>query len=193
MRNSQTSTLTKPGFLPHWLTIVVCLTWSMVALATDGDDYLSDARAYFDKGEVNAAVIQLKNALLADPANKEARLLLGKVYLQKKDGLSAEKELRRAQELGVARKDVLVPLGSALLMTGQNDKVLQTITLEDGDSDTFRADILILQGQAYLATGKNAMAEEQFSRALELKPAAADALLGKARIAYQKTTATPGH
>ncbi|MGD8617702.1 MAG: PEP-CTERM system TPR-repeat protein PrsT [Gammaproteobacteria bacterium] len=190
MRYSQTSTMTNPGFLLLWLIALLCLTGSMVALAADSDDYLGDARAYFDKGEVNAAVIQLKNALLADPENKEARLLLGKIYLEKKDGLSAEKELRHAQELGVARQEVLVPLGRALLMTGQNNKVLQTITPEAGDSETLRADIQILQGQAYLATGKNAMAEEQFSRALELKPSAADALLGKARIAYQNQDTT---
>ena len=175
----------KPGLWPQWLIVVLCLLWSLIAFAADSDEYLRDAQAYLDKGEVSAAVIQLKNALLVDPDNKEARLLLGKAYLKQKDGLSAEKELRRAQELGAAREAVLVPLGRALLMTGQSDKLLQTITPEAGDSDALQVDILLLQGQAYLATGKLAMADEKFSNALELKPAAAEALLGKARIAYQ--------
>ena len=175
----------KPGRWPQWLIVALCLLWPLVPMAADSDGYLSDAQAYFNKGEVSAAVIQLKNALLLDPDDKEARLLLGEAYLKQKNGLSAEKELRRAQELGTAREAVLVPLGRALLMTGQNDKLLQAITPETGDSVALKVDILMLQGQAYLATGKLAMAEEKFSRALESKPTAADALLGKARIAYQ--------
>ena len=168
----------------RWLVILLCLPWSLPAPAEDSAEYLRDAQAYIDKGEVNAAVIQLKNALLADPSNREARLLLGQTYLKQKEGLSAEKELRRAQELGAAREDVLAPLGRALLMTGQNGKVLQEINQESGDSESLRLDILVLQGQAYLATGNLAMAGEQFSRALELQPTAAEALLGEARIAY---------
>jgi len=174
-----------PGLWPQWLIVVLCLLWSLTAFATDSDEYLRDAQTYLNKGEVAAAVIQLKNALLVDPDNKDARLLLGKTYLRQKDGLSAEKELRRAQELGVAREAVLVPLGRALLMTGQSDKLLQTITHEAGDSSALKVDILLLQGQAYLATGKLAMADKRFVEALELKPTAAEALLGKARIVYQ--------
>ena len=189
MNNNQTSRgamtrTSRPRRWARWLVILLCLPWALPAMATDSGDYLRDAQAYIDKGEINAAVIQLKNALLTDPDNREARLLLGQVYLKQKDGLSAEKELRRAQELGVTREEVLAPLGQALLMTGQNGKVLLEINQESGDSDALRLDILVLQGQAYLATGKLAMAGEQFSRALELKPTATGALLGQARIAY---------
>lgn len=175
----------RPGPWARWLIVGLCLLWSLIAAAVQSGEYLRDAQAYFDKGEVNAAIIQLKNALLIDPANKEARLLLGKAYLKQKDGLSAEKELRRAQELGALREAVLVPLGRALLMTRQSDKLLQTITAETGDSEILQGDILLLQGQAYLASGKPALAEEKFSEVLALKPTAVEALLGKARIAYQ--------
>jgi putative PEP-CTERM system TPR-repeat lipoprotein len=168
-----------------WLLLALCLPWSLITLAANSGEYLRDGEAYFARGEVTAAIIQLKNALLADPANREARLVLGRAYLQQKDGLSAEKELRRAQELGVARDVVLVPLGRALLMAGKYTELLQAITPEAGDSDALQFDILLLQGQACLATGTLTMADEIFSRALELKPTAAEALLGKARIAYQ--------
>ena len=40
-------------------------------------DYLHDAKEYYQKGEIKAAVIQLKNALKESPNNGEARLLLG--------------------------------------------------------------------------------------------------------------------
>ena len=70
----------------RWLLLLLCLPWALPAPAEDSGEYLHDAQAYINKGEVNAAIIQLKNALLADPANKEARLLLGQVYLKQKDG-----------------------------------------------------------------------------------------------------------
>ena len=43
----------------------------------------------------------------------------GKSYLELEDWLSAEKELSRAQDLGVEREQLLHPLGQAWLMTGQ--------------------------------------------------------------------------
>ena len=149
------------------LLVVLCLLWPMILVAADAADYLRDARAYIGKGEYSAAVIQLKNVLLIEPGNAEARLLLGNVYLEQKDGLSAEKELSRALDLGVPRETVLTPLGRAWLMTGQYDKVLQGLVQESGDSSELALNIQLLQGQAYLATGTLAMAEEKFTRVLE--------------------------
>ena len=167
------------------LALVLCFVWPLLLVAADVEDYLRDARAYVDKGEYSAAVIQLKNALLVEPDNAEARLLLGQTYLELKDALSAEKELLRAQDLGVTREAVLVPLGHAWLMSGQHDKVLQGITQETGDSPELVIDILVLQGQAYLVTRNLAMAGEKFTNALALQPDATEALLGQARIDYQ--------
>jgi putative PEP-CTERM system TPR-repeat lipoprotein len=168
------------------LAILSLLLWSLPALAIDSDDYLREAKTYLESGKTKHAVIQLKNALLVDHDNNEARLLLGKTYLEMKNGLSAEKELRRAWENGVSREAVTEPLGRALLMTGQNEKLLQTINDEAADSATLKLDILILHGQAYLADQKNAMAKEKFTRALELQPATAEAMIGNAVVAYEE-------
>jgi putative PEP-CTERM system TPR-repeat lipoprotein len=159
------------------------VVWPLFSMAMDTGEYLGDARGYFDKGEYRAAVIQLKNALLADPDNAEARLLLGKTYLKLEDGPSALKELNRAHDRGVGREALLLPLGRAYLMSGQGDKLLQAITLEADDPLQVRIDILLLHGQAYLGNQHFAMADEKFSKALELQPGVAEALAGKARIA----------
>ena len=71
-----------------WL-ILVLVVWPLISMAMDVGEYLDDAWGYFDKGEYRAAVIQLKNALLADPDNGKARLLLGKTYFKLEGGPSA--------------------------------------------------------------------------------------------------------
>ena len=154
-----TTMASKPTLWPRWLVIALSMLGSPIALAADSAEHLREAQAYFDKGDINVAVIQLKNALLIDPANQTARLLLGKAYLKKNDGLSAEKELRRAQELGAPREAVLVPLGRALLISGQTAELLESISPQTDDSDSLQGDILVLQGQAHLARGTGAEAD----------------------------------
>ena len=167
-----------------WWLIIMITMWPLISMAMDAGEYLDDAQEYFDQGEYRTAVIQLKNALQAEPDNKEARLLLGKTYLKLEDGPSALKELSRARDLGVPRELVLVPLGQACLMSGETDKLLQTITPEADDPLQIKIDILLLHGQAYLGRQQFDMADEKFSKVLELQPAAAEALAGKARIAF---------
>ena len=84
--------------------------------AASAEDYLQAARKYLSDGEVNAAVIELKNALQEDPANLEARLMLGGVYLKLRDGSSAEKELKRAIALQAAKEHWQLQLGRAYLL-----------------------------------------------------------------------------
>lgn len=156
----------------------------LVTIAADSSEYLSDAQSYFNKGEYATAVIQLKNALLLEPDNGQARLLLGRTYLELQNGNSAYKELMRASDLGVSRETVLVPMGRALIMSGQYDELLNSIFIESEDPVTLKDDIYLLQGQAHLAKQNLELADEKFSRALELNPALANAMLGKARILF---------
>ena len=167
------------------IAVLVLFLWPLGLQAADSEEYLNEARSYFNKGEYSAAVIQLKNALLADSENSESRLLLGQAYLKLENGLSAEKELMRAQELGVPREKVLIPLGRAWLMTGQSQKLAQNITVEASDPLMLKVEILVLQGNAYLAMQHFAMAEEKYAKALELHPDVAEALVGNAQIAYE--------
>jgi putative PEP-CTERM system TPR-repeat lipoprotein len=175
-------------FRPHgwvWILMLLFILWPLLSMAKDSGEYLNDARSYYDKDEYNAVVIQLKNALLIEPDNAQARLLLGKAYLKLQDGLSAEKELLRAQDLDLPRELVLPPLGRAMLMNGKSEKLLQTMAIEEGDPLPLRADILVLQGRAYMTQQHYAMAEEKFTRAQDLQPENADAQVGIAQLAMQ--------
>ena len=91
--------------------------WPVMSLAMDADDYLREAKTYLEHGQNTHAVIQLKNALLLDQNNIEARLLLGEAYLDQEDILSAEKELNRARELGAGREQVKRPWRFMIIST----------------------------------------------------------------------------
>jgi putative PEP-CTERM system TPR-repeat lipoprotein len=142
---------------------------------------VSEAKEYRQKGDNKAAIIQLKNALQKNADDAQARYLLGVIYNETGDPLSAEKELRKALSLGMSPATVAPSLGTALLMLGQFQKVLDEtnqVAAEKAD-----AELLTLRGNAYLALGKPAEAKESFDRALKDKADFPDALIGLARHA----------
>jgi tetratricopeptide (TPR) repeat protein len=73
---------------------------------------LAEAKQFQAKGDSKAAVIQLKNAIGKSPDNADARLALGELYGSTGDPVSAEKELRKAKELGVPAAKVAPALTS---------------------------------------------------------------------------------
>lgn len=154
-----------------------------VAHATTSEDYLKEAQAYTNKGDINAAIIQLKNALQKDPKNIKARFFLGKIYLMLSDGPSAEKEFSRAQRLGMARQQMVVPLGRALLLQGRADEVLKEIKIEEGFPADTQAEVYALQANAQMMLKQNKAAGEAFKQAIELDPMSLNALAGQAQLA----------
>ena len=87
--------------------------------------YYEDAKAYLKKGDVNAAAIQLKNAIRADESNVEARFDLAAIHLSRSDGASAEKELRTALVHGMPRERLLIPLAQALILQNKSEVLLK--------------------------------------------------------------------
>ena len=140
---------------------------------------LADAQLYQQKGEPRAAIIQLKNLLQKEADNAAARLLLGSIYLDTGDALSAEKELRKAQTLGSAPAEVLPRLGKAWLMLGQFERVLKELP---GDPAQPTA-VLALRGDALLALGRHEEARALFAGMQQRQPGQTEALLGLARLA----------
>ena len=165
------------------LVLLSILVWPVSSLASTAEEYLKQAEDYINKGEYNAAVIHLKNSLLLESDNAQARLMLGKAYIKMGDGASAEKEVTIARDLGLDKTEWLVPLGQAYLMLGRNDEVLREITLEEDYPAKMRADILILQGNAYLAKRELQEADTRYTEALQLRPDDTGVLLGKASLA----------
>jgi putative PEP-CTERM system TPR-repeat lipoprotein len=141
---------------------------------------ITDAKNYHDKGDNKAAIIQLKNALSQTPDNAEARLLLGTVYSESGDPLSAEKEVRKAMSLGLAPDRAVTELGKILLAQGRYQDLLNET---QADNLKNSPDILTLRGDAQLALGHMDDAKASFDAALKIKDGFANALLGQARYA----------
>lgn len=161
-------------FLYALLTLFI----SSCGLGMDSQERLDRAQQAFDDGEYRAAIIDAKNVLLDDPENAAARLLLGRASVEDGDGISAEKELRRAVELGVDKGTVLPYLGRALLMQGKFQKVLDEIDPEIANSETDRLSAMRSLGEAYIGLNEPATAREKFIEVLAVDAEDIDAQLG---------------
>lgn len=142
--------------------------------------YVSKAQKYIEAGELKAGLIELKNALQENPDNTQARLLLGKLYLDTGNLPSAEKELSRASELGAMDEVVLPLMGKALLFQGKFNEI-QELSLKNL-TDRGQAELLSVQGTAKLAQGSKNEAASLISQAISKDPKSIHALVAIARI-----------
>ena len=151
--------------------------------------HLTRAKAHHAQGDLQSAGIELKNALQKEPDNAEARLMLGRMELELQNGAPAEKELRRALELGVPTEQVLIPLTRAILVQNEPERVseIEQILTGLGEAATLpandQAELSALFGHALIIQGNTDAAEQRYDHALTIHPNSSEALLGKARVA----------
>ena len=128
-------------------------------------EHIQRAKDFEDKGNLKGSIIELKNAIQKNPDSPQARLLLGQVYLKAGFGAEAEKELLRAQQLGISRDSIAPQLGEALLLMGEHQRLLNEIQSNDKLSSTNQARIMALRANAMLALGQVRNACELFQHA----------------------------
>jgi len=172
------------------LCSVVLLLLSVSGCESGSDqsssEYISRAQSYLDKGEYKAALIELKNALQKDPDNTQARFLTGQLYLTLGDGATAEKELRRASELGMGEETIQTPMARAYLMQG-NFQAVSDLEPSSGLTPVARGELLALRGTAMLNQEKLEEAEAAFEQALAADSNSVEAMVGKARLALVRS------
>ncbi|WP_417317483.1 XrtA/PEP-CTERM system TPR-repeat protein PrsT [Emcibacter sp.] len=133
-------------------------------------------------GNMNAAVIELKNALRDYPDNAEARFQLGQVLLEMENGSAAEIELKKAMNAGKPEDLVLPHLARSWLLQRNFDEVLEKITLEQDDSLLEQITKRNLIGQALFGKFRLTEAAAQYDKVLELAPENIMALVKRAEI-----------
>jgi putative PEP-CTERM system TPR-repeat lipoprotein len=143
---------------------------------------LASAKEHLGKNDRNAAIIQLRGALQTNPDLAEARFLLGQSLLETGDLLGAEKELRRAGELGYPADKVVPALARVLVSRGEHKKALDEFAAAKMTSPEARADLQTSLGRARMATGNSQEAGSAFAAALAARPGYAPALISEARL-----------
>lgn len=150
--------------------------------AASADDYYAEARAHLAKGEIKSAIIELKNALQADPTHVQARVALGTLHLRNADGAAAAKEFSRARELGALADLWMLGYARALVLQGEFRQLLEETSPDADLPDLQKAELLALRGNAHLALREVDAAVEEYDAALELQSGNAMARLGKAQV-----------
>jgi len=139
-----------------------------LAVTERSQEYFEDAIERLQGGDVNAAIIQLRNAIQEDPENAEARATLGRLYLERGDLVAAEKELSRAYAT-IKTDQLQLQLGQALLGLGRGAEALEVVqpTAEDDEiawqKQLVRIEAMIMQQQVDAA-------ETALTQAIEQQP-----------------------
>lgn len=110
--------------------------------------FYDDANGRFARKDYAGAIIQARNAIQQEPGMLAAHLLLGKALLKDGQAAAAEAEFERGLELGVNVAEIAQLYGTALMMFGKSEKLLERIR-PDGLPPAARAEVLAMRATAY--------------------------------------------
>lgn len=148
------------------------------------EDHLKSGIELQQKGDLKGAAIELKNALQQLPNNADARYRLGQIHFSNNDFEGAEKELKKARELGV-QDAALDPLyARTLLLIGQPQKLIDEVRVPESAEAGLRATVLALRARAYLALKDRAASEKSLAEAEVIAADHPEVLVASAFIAF---------
>lgn len=170
--------------LRHPNRLLSALILSLGLAACGGEDahaLVEQAKAAQAKGDLKAAIIQLKSAIQADEKNSEARLLLGKLYLARGEYAAAEKELSRARGLGQKPEIINPLLAQALMGMREFQRIIDELPVPEENSPA-RAQMLAARAQAYMGLNQPDEARKILGDALNAFPAEAELHFAQAKL-----------
>ena len=151
-----------------------------MAVESSAQTPLEEAVSARTKGDLDSAVIILKNHLQHQPQDLPARLLLGDIYIEQGVPLAAQKELDVARSLGANDRRINILMAKTFLLQAKFEDALKEIggTIPR-DNDT--VDMMVIRGQALAGLNRVPEAMASFRRALAVAPHFAGAHIGLAR------------
>lgn len=157
--------------------------WLTVGCDGRGDgNHIKAATNALAKGELEAAKISLKQALLESPDSGEARYLMGKLLLSEGSSDAAVVEFSKARQLKYAPDQVNPLLARAMLAGGGQKKVIDEFATTPSSTPDGTAELAAQLASAYTVQGDYANAEAVLLKALVVAPTNASALLARARL-----------
>ena len=164
---------------------LTALTLALAACEANytAEEHLRRAQEAEARGDLQVSLIELKNAAQKDPRNAQARLQLARHYLKAGQGAEAEKEIKRARELGQDWEGLKPLYADALLQQGEFQRVLDEVTLGMATGRADRARILRAHGDAKLGLRQAEAGCPLYREALKHDPKMAEAYWGLSRCA----------
>jgi len=143
--------------------------------------------AYFERGNMSAALEHLRTATTADPSYAVAYSVLGLVYADLKENNLAHSNFERALSLAPNDPDINHNFGGFLCRTGREEESVKYFMQAVSNplyAQPWRS--FSAAGLCMLSKNKVKEAEEYFQRALRLEPDDPTALLSMAQIRYRQ-------
>ncbi len=132
------------------------------------NQYLAQSRTAIAEGDFPTALSGLRNAMNINAGSAEARFLLGKIHLEMERNAEAEKELRRAEDLGWPVDETRPRIARALFGQARFEEALALSP--EGLSTLPTARMLAIQVLAALVLGEFDMAQALYDGATSLAP-----------------------
>lgn len=143
--------------------------------------------AYYERGNMSAALEHLRTATTADPNYALAYSMLGLVYADLKENKLAQSNFERALSLAPNDPDINHNFGGFLCRTGREDESVKYFMHAVSNplyTQPWRS--YSAAGLCVLSKDKVKEAEDYFQRALRLEPDDPTALLSMAQIRYRQ-------
>lgn len=174
------------SFKKNVLSLTVAGVMSLGLLGCNditAQEHFDKAKEHIAANNTPAATIELKNTIQKSPELSEARLLLGKIYLEQGDYANAEKELKRAHHLSENKASILPLLTKSLYSQGKIEEVLELTDSANSESaPQVFTDLMGLRALAQLQANDLKGAEESISMAAETSLESIYTKLGKAHF-----------
>ena len=137
-------------------TLAVMLTSALLSGCSEKsmESHLADARNYASQQQLDAAIVEYKNAIQKAPNAAEPRFELGKLYLQQNNFAAAEKELNKAMDLGHPVSQVIPLLSVAYQQSGAENALAEVDYRAEGMTAVESAEVGFYKLQALMQLGK---------------------------------------
>ena len=127
------------------------------------------AVGYFEQGQTNVALDELKQVIASDPSFPDAYNLRGLIYMRLNDMVQAEQSFRRAAALNPLDPNVQHNYGWLLCQQARFEEAQRAFDVAMANPlYAGRAKTLMAQGICQARSGKNAEAERSLARSYEL-------------------------
>ena len=151
--------------------IILALVQATAGCSRSARSYVERGDAQLEQGNVDAAVLEYRNAVQKDPMFAPARLKLAEAYLRQGNGAGALDESVRAADLLPGDASAQLKAGSLLFAAGRAEdakaRAEKAIAI-----DPKSADAMTLRGNTMLALKDIDGALEQMRQAVALDPSA---------------------